>query len=53
MQIITGAALSNLVDYSFGDHMALWDASLYQGIAKPANATNYEFLAKAKEFEMT
>ena len=51
METIEGNNLARLCDYSFGDHMALWDKSLYQGMAKVANATNQEFLAKAKEFE--
>lgn len=51
MQIITGQAISDKVDYSFGDHIAIWDKSIYNGNAKYANAYNTEFLAKAKDFE--
>lgn len=51
MQLITGSALSNLVDYSFGDQRASWDTNLIGGFMKLANATNSEFLTKAREFE--
>ena len=51
MQVIEGSALSKLVDYSFGDQRASWDSNLIGGFMKLANATNAEFLAKAKEFE--
>lgn len=51
MQIITGQAVSDMCDYSFGDQRASWDSNLIGGFMKPANATNQEFLAKAKEFE--
>ena len=50
MQIIEGTALAKLCDYSFGDHACLWDNRL-KGVMKYANATNNEFLEKAKEFE--
>lgn len=48
-QIITGPALSNLCDYSFGDHHAGMYPSL--GFMKEANKGNKEFLEKCKEFE--
>lgn len=51
MQLICGQNLSKLVDYSFGDQRASWDSNLIGGFMKLANATNQEFLAKAKEFE--
>jgi hypothetical protein len=51
MQIITGDHISKAVDYSFGDHFSLWDTTLPGAFTKMANATNTEFLAKAKEFE--
>lgn len=50
MEILEGSALSKLVDYSFGDQMALWNPGLV-GEMKYANATNAEFINKAKEFE--
>lgn len=51
MQVITGQALSDMCDYSFGDQRASWDSNLIGGFMKSANATNQEFLVKAKEFE--
>lgn len=51
MQIINGTNVAGRCDYSFGDHMALWDKSLFEGEFKVANATNQEFLNKAREFE--
>lgn len=51
MQLIEGTNLANLVDYSFGDHATIWDERLGGSNVKFANATNSEFLAKAKEFE--
>lgn len=52
MQIIEGSALSNLVDYSFGDHMGgFGQPALPGGFIKYANAHNQEFLDKAKQFE--
>ena len=52
MEIINGTALSDLCDYSFGDHMGA--ASIPRpkdGFMKLANASNTEFLDKCKEFE--
>lgn len=52
MEIITGETLSNLVDYSFGDHMGqFFTPKIPNGFMKYANAYNQEFLDKAKEFE--
>lgn len=51
MQLICGQNLSKLVDYSFGDQRASWDSNLVGGFMKFANATNQEFLDRAKEFE--
>lgn len=50
MEIIEGNKLASLVDYSFGDHMSLWNEKL-AGNMSYANADNSEFLAKAKEFK--
>lgn len=52
MEIIDGTALSNLCDYSFGDHMGA--ASIPRpkgGFMKEANDGNKEFIKKCKEFE--
>src|SRR6185295_15891504 len=51
MQIIEGTALSDMVDYSFGDQRGSWDSNCIGGFMKPANATNQEFLQIAKSFE--
>jgi len=51
MQIIHGEGISKLVDYSFGDHFALWDTTLPNAFFKAANAHNLDFLMKAQEFE--
>lgn len=51
MEILTGDNVSKAVDYSFGDHFSLWDTTLPGAFTKFANATNREFLDKAKEFE--
>jgi len=51
-EIINGTALSNLCDYSFGDHMGA--ASIPRpkgGFMKVANASNQEFMHIAKRFE--
>jgi len=59
-QIISGPALSDKVDYSFGDHHAAMDIisskttgviSLIGGFMKEANERNTEFIDKCKEFE--
>ena len=52
MEIITGTKLSELCDYSFGDHMGA--ASIPRpkgGFMKEANMLNQEFISKCKEFE--
>lgn len=52
IQIINGTSLSNLCDYSFGDHMGA--ASIPRpkgGFMKMANVSNAEFLDRCKEFE--
>ncbi len=52
MEIISGTALSNLCDYSFGDHMGA--ASIPRpkgGFMTLANKSNKEFLDKCKQFE--
>lgn len=52
VQIINGTTLSNLVDYSFGDHLGGLDSvNLPGGFMKLANPSNTEFLDKCKEFE--
>lgn len=52
IQIITGTALSNKCDYSFGDHLGGANSkSLTDGFMKPANESNIEFIEKCKEFE--
>lgn len=52
MKIIDGTALSNLCDYSFGDHMgAASTPKPIGGFMKYANGHNEEFLNKCKEFE--
>ena len=59
-QIISGPALSDKVDYSFGDHHAAMDIisskttsviSLIGGFMKKANERNTEFIDKCKGFE--
>lgn len=52
VEIINGTTLSGMVDYSFGDHLGGIDPhNLPGGFMKLANATNLEFLEKAKEME--
>ncbi len=52
MEIINGKSLSELCDYSFGDHLGGLDPdNLPGGFIKPANLSNTEFLIKAKKFE--
>lgn len=52
MEIINGTSLSNLCDYSFGDHMGANSVPKPKGgFMKEANPLNTEFLEKCKEFE--
>lgn len=52
MEIINGTSLSNLCDYSFGDHLGGRDpVQLAGGFMKYAHPDNLEFLEKCKEFE--
>ncbi len=52
MQLIEGTALSNMCDYSFGDHLGgLAPNDFPGGFMKQANEGNIEFLDKCKEFE--
>lgn len=52
MEIITGTALSNMCDYSFGDHLGGLDPhALVGGFMKEASIKNTEFLERAKQFE--
>lgn len=51
-EVIEGTKLSNLCDYSFGDHLGGREPHhLPGGFMKEANAENQEFLDKCKEFE--
>lgn len=51
-QIINGTSLSNLCDYSFGDHMGANSIPRPKGgFMKYANASNTEFIELCKEFE--
>lgn len=52
MNIIEGTALSNLCDYSFGDHLGWRDTGhLPGGFMKFANFDNKEFFDECKKFE--
>lgn len=52
MEIINGKSLSDLCDYSFGDHLGYLDpVSIIGGFMKNANPDNTEFLELCKEFE--
>ena len=51
MEIINGTSLSNMVDYSFGDHLGGSAPDyLIGGFIKPANISNAEFLLKTKDY---
>lgn len=50
MEIITGQAVADKCDYSFGDHAMVWNKHLF-GTYATANAHNQQFLDKCKEFE--
>lgn len=52
MEVITGTRLSELCDYSFGDHSGGSNPDhCIGGFIKPANPSNAEFLLKAQEFQ--
>lgn len=52
MNIINGTSLSELCNYSFGDHMGAASIPVPKGgFMKHANELNIEFLGKCKEFE--
>lgn len=52
MEVINGTTLSNMCDYSFGDHLGGLDpVQLTGGFMKYANDSNIEFLDKCKGFE--
>lgn len=52
LEVITGTALSDLCDYSFGDHLGGREPHhLIGGFMKYANEGNLEFLDKCREFE--
>lgn len=52
VEIINGTSLSEMVDYSFGDHLGGLDSvNLPGGFMKFANPFNTEFLERAKEFD--
>lgn len=51
MEVIEGTLLSNLCDYSFGDHIGGSNPEYVPGgFIKPANFSNAEFVLKAMEF---
>lgn len=50
MQLIEGNKLSELCDYSFGDHHVVWDSNL-TGTFKPANISNAEFMVLCRKSE--
>ena len=51
MKIINGTSLSEMCDYSFGDHLGGSAPDyLIGGFIKPANISNAEFLLKTKEY---
>lgn len=52
MEVINGTKLSELCDYSFGDHLGGRESNiLLGGFMKEANEKNVEFLEKCKSFE--
>ena len=52
MEVINGTSLSNMCDYSFGDHLGGLDSeNLPGGFIKPAHPSNAEFLVKCRKFE--
>lgn len=52
LEIINGTSLSDLCDYSFGDHLGYLDPiQLKGGFMKYAHPNNTEFIEKCKEFE--
>lgn len=52
MEIINGTALSNMCDYSFGDHLGVCNPDhLIGGFLKPANASNTEFIITSRKYE--
>ena len=52
MEIIQGKALSELCDYSFGDHIGASEPEYtHGGFMKPANPSNAEFLLLCRKFE--
>lgn len=50
MQVVEGNALGNLCDYTFGDHLTVWDEQL-TGEFEVANLSNFKFLKKCEKFE--
>ena len=51
IQIINGTSLSEMCDYSFGDHMGAFSTPRpKEGFYKPANAYNREFIDKCRWF---
>lgn len=51
MEVINGTALSNMCDYSFGDHLGVSNPNYVKGgFMKPANLSNAEFLVKTQDF---
>ncbi len=52
MEIINGTSLSNMCDYSFGDHIGGSNPNYCGGgFIKPANISNAEFLLKTHDFK--
>lgn len=52
MEIINGTSLSNMCDYSFGDHLSAIDpVNLIGAHMRPAHPSNAEFLVKAEQFK--
>ncbi len=52
IKIINGTSLSDLCDYSFGDHMGANSSPKPRGgFMKPANSSNKEFLEACRAFE--
>ncbi len=50
-QVINGTALSDLCDYSFGDHIGVSNPQYVKGgFMKPANISNAEFILRAQDF---
>lgn len=52
MEVINGTSLSDMCDYSFGDHIGVSNPDYVKGgFMKPANISNAEFLLKCLDFK--